>query len=74
MTDCAYLMNQVGSLHNAFHSMGDMVFKAVNDKKEDNAKKLYEEASELSGKLLGALAEAEESIAAMSENGEKVFS
>lgn len=66
--------NQVGSLHNAFHSMGETVFKAVNDKKEDNAKKLYEEALELSGKLLGALTETEDIIAAMSQNGEKVFS
>ncbi len=66
--------NQVGSLHNAFHSMGDMVLKAVNEKREDNARKLYKEACELSEKLLGALAEAEDIIAAMDGNGEKVFS
>ena len=66
--------NQVGSLHNAFHSMGDMVLKAVKEKREENAKKLYKEALELSGKLMGILSETEDIVAAMSKSGEKVFS
>lgn len=66
--------NRVGSIHNAFHSMGDMVVEAVNGKEAERARELYEDALELSGKLLGALTEVEEAIASLSEKGEKVFS
>lgn len=65
--------NQIGSLHNAFHSMGNMVMEAVNGKNEEDARELYADAVELSGRLLKALTEVEEAIAALNENGEKVF-
>ncbi|MCM1161095.1 MAG: methyl-accepting chemotaxis protein [Roseburia sp.] len=65
--------NQIGSLHNAFHSIGNKVLEAVNDRKEEAAGELYADAVELSGKLLEALSEVEEAIAVLNEKGEKVF-
>lgn len=65
--------NQIGSLHNAFHSIGNKVLEAVDGRREEAAGELYADAAELSGRLLGALAEVEEAIAVLNEKGEKVF-
>lgn len=66
--------NKVGSLHNAFHSLGVMVISAVSKQEEESAKELYHDAIGLSQQLMSLLTEAEDILKTMSDEGEKVFS
>lgn len=64
---------QIGTLHNAFHTLGQSVLTKVKEKDVQGAHELYDEAISLSKQLLSTLEDTKQKINEMTANGESVF-
>lgn len=64
---------QIDGLHRAFHGLGDVVLKAIQEQDEKTVRSKYEEADKLSKEMLGILDKIDTQITDMSNKGIRVF-
>lgn len=63
---------QIGSMHNAFHKTGDTVMKAIERGDMESAEGMYQEAEEMSGKLIALIESVGKELEQMSARGEEL--
>ncbi len=64
---------QIDLIHSQFHGMGDKVLEAVKSNDEVTARKHYDEAVELSGKMLNILSKVENKVVQLIQEGKNIF-
>ncbi|PHV70810.1 chemotaxis protein [Sporanaerobium hydrogeniformans] len=64
---------EIGSVHKAFHDLGDKVITAIKDGNSQAAQKLHEEAEGLSKEMLGKLKYIDECIVKLESQGDRIF-
>lgn len=67
------LWKEIGIEHKKFHQLGMEVLEAVRRGNEAGARRVYDQAESLSGKLMSLLEKAEKTAESMEKNGEDIF-
>lgn len=65
---------QIDTIHHEFHSMGDRVIDAVKQNDEKTTRQLYNEASELSKRMLAVLERVESKVGQLIQKEVNIFS